>query len=427
MFIATVDQRPIPDSEKMSHLKTLLKGKERSSISGMRYSGQFYGAAWSILERKFGRPHVIIDAQLESLRKASQVKPHDSTGLISFSVFVLNFGNVLKEFKQIGDLQSSSTLYMAVDKLPQFLKEKWWFYVDHKDEEWPDLIMFEKWLSRIAFVHEGFSAFKGERRQEDRRSTNRDKRFSKTSNFSASSKVKETKQTQSDHCPLADGTHKIWNCLLFRNMIVNDRYAAVRKQRLCYGCLGNGHAIKDCKVNACGINGCIKKHNRLLHSENQLDESNHAVNVSAATINQSNEVTSFLQIVPVSIQSGGNRLSTYAFLDSGSTVSFIGQRVQEKIRAQGTDVTLNIAGIHGTKDLKIEKVPLQIKGLHSKVHSIAAFAHPLISLGNTNYNYNKLKQSFNHLSVLTNKSFNLMEVAIILGQDAYELQLPLDY
>ena len=158
-----------------------------------------------------------------------------------------------------------------------------------------------------------------------------------------------------------------------------------------------------------------------------MDEGNHAVNVSAATINQSNEVTSFLQIVPVSIQSGGNRLNTYAFLRSGSTVSLIDQSVQEKLRFQGTDVTLNIAGIHRTKDLKTEKVPLKIKGLHSKVHSVEAFAHPSISLGNTNYNYNKLKQSFNHLSVLPNKSFNLMEVGIILGQDAYELQRQLNY
>ena len=105
MFIATVDPRPIPDSEKMSHLKTLLTGEARSAISGMVYSGQFYGAAWNILEWKFRRPHVIIDAQLESLRIASQVKPHDSTGLISFSVIVSNFVNVLKDYKQIGDLQ----------------------------------------------------------------------------------------------------------------------------------------------------------------------------------------------------------------------------------------------------------------------------------------------------------------------------------
>ena len=176
--------------------------------------------------------------------------------------------NVLKEYKKIADLQSSSTLCMALDKLPQVLKEKWWFYVDDKDEDWLELIMFEKWLSRIAFVHEGFSASKGEQRGENRRITNRDKRFPKTSNFSASSNVKETKQTQSDHCPLGDGYHKIWNCPLFRNMNVNERYAAVRKQRLCYGCLGTGHAIKDCKASACGINGCIKKHNRLPHSEN---------------------------------------------------------------------------------------------------------------------------------------------------------------
>ena len=158
-----------------------------------------------------------------------------------------------------------------------------------------------------------------------------------------------------------------------------------------------------------------------------MDEGNHAVNVSAATINQSNEVTSFLQIVPVSIQSGGNRVNINAFLDSGSTVLFLDQSVQDKLRAQGTDVTLNIAGIHGTKDLKTEKFSLKIKELHSKVISIEAFAHPSISLGKTNYNYNKLKQSFNHLSVLPNKSFNLMEVGIILGQDTYELQRPLDY
>ena len=119
----------------MSHLKTLLTSKAKSVISGMGYSVQFYGTACSILERKFGRPHVIIDAQLESLRKASQVKPHESTGLINFSVTVLNFVNVLKEYKQICDLQSSSTLYMAVDEIPQILKEKLWFYVHDKDED----------------------------------------------------------------------------------------------------------------------------------------------------------------------------------------------------------------------------------------------------------------------------------------------------
>ena len=232
---------------------------------------------------------------------------------------------------------------------------------------------------------------------------------------------------QNNNCPLADGTHNIWNCPIFKNMNVTDRFAAVRKERLCYECLGKAHAIKDCKVHPCGINGCTKKHNRLLYSENQMDEGSRAVKVSAATISQSNQVISFLQIVRVSIQSGVNRLITYAFLDSGSTVSFIDESVNDQVEAKGTDVTLNKADIRGTQDLRTEKVPITIKGLHSKVHSIEAFANPSISLGNTTCDYKELKNNFRHLNVLPNGTFNLMEVGIILGQDAYEIQRPLDY
>ena len=42
------------------------------------------------------------------------------------------FKNVLKEYKQIGDLQANSTIYVAVDKIPQVLKGKWRLNVDVK-------------------------------------------------------------------------------------------------------------------------------------------------------------------------------------------------------------------------------------------------------------------------------------------------------
>ena len=70
----------------------------------------------------------------------------------------------IKEYGQFVDLQSSSTRFIAVDKLPQVPEEKCLLYVDDKFEDSPDLIMFDRWLSKMAFVHEGFSAFKGEGR-----------------------------------------------------------------------------------------------------------------------------------------------------------------------------------------------------------------------------------------------------------------------
>ena len=411
----------------MSHLQTLLTGKAKSAISGMGYSGEFYAQAWELLGRKLGRPYLIVDAQLNILRKQQPIRMHDSTAIINYSITISNLVNVLKQYNYEGDLRSSSTLQVAIEKLPPNLKEKRFFFVDECQEDRPDLTLLEKWLARMAFVHEGMPSTKSERKEDDRPDANKEKRFLKTSNISSSLCSNEMKQMQNNNCPLADGTHKIWNCPIFKSMNVTDRYAAVRKERLCYGCLGRGHAIKNCKVHPCGINGCTKKHNRLLHSKNQMDEGSHAVNVSAATINQSNQVTSFIQIVPVSVQSGGNKLTSYALLNSGSTVFFIDQSVKDQLQAKGTDVTLNIAGIHGTQDLRTEKVPITIKGLHSKVHSIEAFAHPSILLGNTTYDYKELMNNFRHLNVLTNRTFNLMEVGIILGRDAYEIQRPLDY
>ena len=61
--------------------------------------------------------------------------------------------------------------------------------VDDCQNDRPDLIFLEKWLARMAFVLEGFSAYKVEC-QKDKGNTKGEKLFSKTSNFSERSNVK---------------------------------------------------------------------------------------------------------------------------------------------------------------------------------------------------------------------------------------------
>ena len=100
---------------------------------------------------------------------------------------------------------------MVEDNLPQVPKGKLRFYSDNKDEDWLDLIIFLNWLFISGFLLERFLDFMGERMEGDRRSRERDKRFSKASNFSASSNAKETKQMQSGQCTLVDSTHEFCN------------------------------------------------------------------------------------------------------------------------------------------------------------------------------------------------------------------------
>ena len=123
-----------------------------------------------------------------------QCRSREASKLIRSEQFlnVSNFGDVLKDYREVGDLQSSLTLYMAADKLSQVLKEKRWSYIDFKGEERPDLIIFEKWPSRM-----GFQCF--QLLKESKKSTKREKRLPKTMNFSASSNVKQNKQVQNYH------------------------------------------------------------------------------------------------------------------------------------------------------------------------------------------------------------------------------------
>ena len=89
----------------------------------MGYSGEFYAHAWELLGWKFGRPYLIIDAQLNMLHKQQPIRMHNSTAIINYSVTISNLVNVLKQNNYEGNLRSSSTLQAAIEKLPPNLKK----------------------------------------------------------------------------------------------------------------------------------------------------------------------------------------------------------------------------------------------------------------------------------------------------------------
>ena len=64
--------------------------------------------------------------------------------------------------------------------------------------------------------------------------------------------------------------------------------------------------------------------------KNKTDQGNPAVNVSAAT-NPRKEFISFVYLVHISIQCGGNMLNKSAFVCKGSRESFINQCLQKKL------------------------------------------------------------------------------------------------
>ena len=74
-------------------------------------------------------------------------------------------------------------------------------------------------------------------------------------------------------CPHCNEPHVLWKCDSFRILDIQSRYNIVRNKRLCYHCLSAGHGAKKCTFNKdrkCGIQGCDRYHNRLLHKPKEV-------------------------------------------------------------------------------------------------------------------------------------------------------------
>jgi hypothetical protein len=76
-------------------------------------------------------------------------------------------------------------------------------------------------------------------------------------------------------CPVCrDDSHELSTCPDFRKLSTYKRYAVARSSKSCFHCLNRGHPMSSCKVNKgipCGINGCQRYENPLIHNPTEKD------------------------------------------------------------------------------------------------------------------------------------------------------------
>ena len=106
LFNAVIHNAPIDDNAKMSHLKTLVKGKAKAAIAGLGYSGALYHTAWDTLVRNFGRPQTVVNAQMKLIHTYPFIKSHDSAAIIKYAQLITTCVSVINQYGFTGDLSS---------------------------------------------------------------------------------------------------------------------------------------------------------------------------------------------------------------------------------------------------------------------------------------------------------------------------------
>ena len=154
----------------------------------------------------------------------------------------------------------------------------------------------------------------------------------------------------SDICMYCEKDHSTDRCNQLRWKPYEERKAFVFRKRLCFGCLQPGHPARLCKARlTCGI--CGNRHATLLHMPPKpLDPSSSeappaAPNVVSAGVGLKrvrNDYT-MMPVVPVRLKgTAGKEVQTNAFLDQGSSGSFITSRLVSQLGLEKEDLTITI-------------------------------------------------------------------------------------
>ena len=111
-----------------------------------------YDAALAELQRRFGRPEIIVNKFLHLLQNFRQPSIQQRHTFTDFSTFI---NNLVETFQSLGftnDLNSTLYVQFAVTKLPPTQRLQWTQYAVSNNLQQPSLIHFNIWIRQFALA-----------------------------------------------------------------------------------------------------------------------------------------------------------------------------------------------------------------------------------------------------------------------------------
>ena len=122
-------------------------------------------------------------------------------------------------------------------------------------------------------------------------------------------------------CWLCKQKHWLMNCPEFISKSLDEKKNFIVQNGLCWISLSKSHFVQNCNAHfRCKIDNCRQLHHTLLHETSPNPPST----IEQATVNsRSVNLHTFLQIITITISNASRKVTTNAFLDSGSDTTLI--------------------------------------------------------------------------------------------------------
>uniref|UniRef100_A0A336M4E2 CSON011956 protein n=1 Tax=Culicoides sonorensis TaxID=179676 RepID=A0A336M4E2_CULSO len=417
----------LTDQENLLRLKHALNGIALRHVSSLLTIPQNVPYVIARLRMLFGRPEQLIECQLSQIRKLPNPTLEQMTTLIDFGIAVHNLITSMQASQQHAHLNNPMLLKELIDRLSPQLRLQW--IAASRMYITPNLVAFDAWLDALTLDACMVTDLITE--NENHRKTRNDNRRVN---------VHQRNHSPTDEnrysCPICDKNCKSASeCDKFMNSDRNKRWELARYARLCRMCLQTHQG--SCSSNQiCGVDGCMRRHNKLLHPNNSkvtnppVTTNSVEIQTESNFMHQQHTDSMLFRIIPVTLKNGSNSVNTFAFIDDGSSVTLIDQKLVTELQANGPTKPLCLQWTNNEKRMEPESksLSLSISGQHptaktfeiENVRTVKDLALPTQTAI-----IEEMLQDWKHLKGLPLASYQNARPMILIGLDNGHLGTPL--
>ncbi len=343
-FSISVDKRSdISNTEKLVYLRHALKdGSAKNIIEGLSHSGDQYKEAIDSLKARYDRPRIIHQSHVREIYELPSLRDGSGKELRRFHDTVKQHLRALKAMKE--DPTGSfitALLELKLDKDTMFE----WRKASQDNKTTPHYNDLLDFLDLRAQASETSSS-ELKKRHSSRQANPR----------SATSFAANAQETPANCSLCKTQKHPLYACPLFKVLPHDKMLATVRSTNVCLNCLKPGHISKNCtSSNRC--RKCQRPHHTLLHRDPKPPAENKekpeamapsTLAVAPIVCSQSASGNVLLMTFQTLVHApDGTSVRARGLLDSGSSTSFISERLAQSLQLPLATQHITISGITG--------------------------------------------------------------------------------
>ena len=248
----------------------------------------------------FGEPSIVVNTFINQLEAWRLSNDYNKENFVSFASFLKRLMQASENLGFKADLQSSTLMKKAEEKIPHNFLIKWTEYTITSIGNQPTVSDFQKWLEVQAHVYNkinrenvhkpfnNWNTFGQSNNNISRINNNNDNRNSNAMNqFSDNSQnnwkqnslhsirpanqhgqppfpLRKDADQSNKSCDKCKGSHIIATCPIYQKLLPDQRYDIVSKNNLCSNCFSNKHFKQSCQSTK-RCQSCKGFHHTTLH------------------------------------------------------------------------------------------------------------------------------------------------------------------